>query len=90
MKRIVLKGGKTYRAQWCAVSSLDDSLRLSVSDTDMNEAFADFSNSEEVESISYYMNDNDSDIHSTFEGYTNLQGIVTQGKAMIITLARGD
>lgn len=89
MKRIVLKSGKEYKAQWCAVSTMDNMLRLSISGVSFIDAFPVFSDPAETQTIEYYMNDNDSQSHNTFEGYTILQGVVAQGEAIIITLKEG-
>lgn len=86
--KIITATGKEFQARWFGVSTLDGAFRACLIDTDVNTAFAVFTDQRETAVIS--LNRGELAPEEQLKGYTSFQGISTGSDGVTISLTRGE
>lgn len=90
MKKIETKTGKLFSVLWCGESTVDNRLRFCITGADITSVFNTFSNSTDAEEIKYYINETGAGEYKTFVGFIDFQGVNTDSKGIVVTLAKGE
>ena len=87
-KTILTRSGRSYIVGWLGISSLDKSLRFSLVNVGMAEAFTVFNDSNETDVIIYRPDRPDKEV---YEGYTTLKSIsADSADSVVVVLAKGE